>query len=826
MDDGLTVVYNADYVHDNLAVEIRPALDWLTVSPMFGTVPAGTAADLDITIDTTSLIGGDYSVSINLSTNDPANAYIQVPINMHLTGIPDIAVDPTALAFPTTFVGFDSSLSLTIQNVGTDVLTITDYSLTGDFAQSGLTVPVNVPVLGAIPVTVDFVPTTAGAHTGTLTLISDDPDEPSFVIDLSGDALIPPEIGATPDSITALVPLGESVTETLTIHNTGGSDLNWDGAPNIVSGVGSVTQYHGLELDKGEFDPRPGILGSGGPDLYGYTWKDSDEPGGPVFDWVDVSGVGTRIAEFGTYKDDGNVGPFPIGFTFNFYGNDFDTFRISTNGFVSFTSSATDYSNDPLPSSGGPENLLAVFWDDMVYDESDGSEIYYYYDGTKTVIQFNSIRRIAQFTAPFYWYQIILYPNGTVTYQYLTLGSSLSSHTIGIQNDTKDDGLNVVYNDASYIHENMAIEFSAGAEWMTLDPPSGTIAAGASQDVTVTLDASEIGVGIHEATIDLTSNDPYTPLYQVPVTIDVNARPVAVCADKVVSENGVDCTSSETVDDGSYDPDGGPLTYVEDPPAPYGLGAHTVTLTVTDDVGLSASCTATLTVVDTTPPALSVAMNPDVLWPPDGQLVDVFANVGATDACSEPDVVMTSCVSDEPENDPADDNGRGQSDIFGTEPGTPDWNMQLRAERSLTGDGRVYTATYAATDAAGNVSVVEGYAVVPLMYRAKIWDVELIPVPGLGTRISWGEVGIAVSYDVVRGDLSALHDTGDEIDLGTVVCIEANSSDGNTQGFEDAEIPAPGEVFFYVVEYDDTETSYYGTGSDGKPRSPAGGHCN
>ena len=43
-------------------------------------------------------------------------------------------------------------------------------------------------------------------------------------------------------------------------------------------------------------------LAAGGPDAFGYTWIDSDEPGGPVFDWTDISATGTPI--FGQYEDD------------------------------------------------------------------------------------------------------------------------------------------------------------------------------------------------------------------------------------------------------------------------------------------------------------------------------------------------------------------------------------------------------------------------------------------------------------------------------------------------------------------------------------------
>ena len=492
-------------------------------------MPAGGALDLDVVVDTTSLIGGDYAASIDMSTNDPANGCISVPVNLHTTGIPDIDADPAALTFPTTYVDFSSALPLTVQNVGTDVLRISAVSVTGDFAQSGLAAPVDVPAGGTIPLSVEFAPTTEGSRLGTISIFSDDPDEATFEISLEGYGLFPPEIGSTPEEIHTALPPSGTRTKTLTLHNTGGSDLDWVAMPTIVSALGEVTVYDYLELGKDEEDPRPGILGSGGPDLYGYRWKDSDEAGGPVYDWVDISGVGTQIEFSSTgYSDDGNEGPFPIGFTFNYYGQTFNEFYACTNGWVSFTSTRTTYSNQPLPNDGSsvPENLLALFWDDLVHRSGTGSEpvpsaVYYYHDGTRLIIQFQHLYRIANYTDDLN-FQVILYPSGKIVYQYETMTVSTgNSHTIGMQNATKDDGLTVVYNDY-YVHDNMAVEISRFPEWIKLDTMAGVIPAGGNQELTVTLDAAGLDDGIHEATLDFLSNDPYTPMYQVPVSLNVS----------------------------------------------------------------------------------------------------------------------------------------------------------------------------------------------------------------------------------------------------------------------------------------------------------------
>ncbi len=91
----------------------------------------------------------------------------------------------------------------------------------------------------------------------------------------------------------------------------------------------------------------------------------------------------------------------------------------------------------------------------------------------------------------------------------------------------------------------------------------------------------------------------------VDLTCTNNLPPVAVCRDVTVSADAT-CQASASVDNGSHDPDNQPqpLSVSESPAGPFGLGSHLVTLTATDGKA-SAQCTGTVTVVDTTPPAIT-----------------------------------------------------------------------------------------------------------------------------------------------------------------------------------------------------------------------------
>jgi hypothetical protein len=89
----------------------------------------------------------------------------------------------------------------------------------------------------------------------------------------------------------------------------------------------------------------------------------------------------------------------------------------------------------------------------------------------------------------------------------------------------------------------------------------------------------------------------------------------------------------------------------------------------------------------------------------------------------------------------------------------------------------------------------------------------------------WTDPFDATTYNVVRGSVANITDQGTHYDVGAVTCLEANSSDRNTTGHEDAEIPPVGQAFFYLVEYEGPEVSTYATDSADRPRIPASGAC-
>lgn len=313
------------------------------------------------------------------------------------------------------------------------------------------------------------------------------------VLDIQLNRAPRPEISVLPSSFSEAVPLCDTYDVDLTIYNSGNAPLDWSLSEAALN------------------------LGNNGATLGGGRWIDSREVGGPAYNWVDVSTTGTQVS---FTSDDQNLGPYSIGFSFPFFGNTYSQVRIAANGWVSFTSSATgatSYNNVYLPSSSAPENLLACWWDDLS-PQRTGTNVRRWTNNVDSfIVSFENVQSYAN--SGLYDFEMILTADGSITYQYGDMGvNRLESSTIGLQNSDGTKGTTVVYN-AAYIENNMAVKFCPAPAVQTI-PASGSVAIGGQQTVTLRLSSCCLPDGISETTLQIASNDPDTPVLDVPVTID------------------------------------------------------------------------------------------------------------------------------------------------------------------------------------------------------------------------------------------------------------------------------------------------------------------
>lgn len=230
------------------------------------------------------------------------------------------------------------------------------------------------------------------------------------------------------------------------------------------------------------------IAGSGGPDAYGYTWKDSNEPGGPVYSWYEVVGNGKEEQVFGL-GDDNVVGPFTIINNFNYYWYNVDKFYVGSNGYVSFGSIniASPFPVIPSPADG-KHNFIAALLSDINFSGAGNPAICYYLDMGDSLI-------VSWIDAPFWQqaqptytgknsFQIILNKlDYSITINYKSRAGITQNDdiSIGIENINGDIGLqhskniypDSLYSIKFYYPSNPGPVTDVGARWNTAEGSRG-----------------------------------------------------------------------------------------------------------------------------------------------------------------------------------------------------------------------------------------------------------------------------------------------------------------------------------------------------------------
>jgi len=207
--------------------------------------------------------------------------------------------------------------------------------------------------------------------------------------------------------------------------------------------------------------------GGGGPDSFGYRYLDSDTtcPGSPVFNWVDIKGIGTRVIGLG---GDNYAGPFAIGFEFPYYGYRVDTVYVGADGYITFTHAGLPgLPPNPIPDTSEPNNTVAPLLSDL--DCGAGGSVWYWTsaDNDSFIIQYDSIRFWS--TGGNNTFQIILSkPDSTITIQYEEQsgepfgGWAPENNQTGIEDSSGTVGLNYLsgtFPPQNMVHDSLAVLF-------------------------------------------------------------------------------------------------------------------------------------------------------------------------------------------------------------------------------------------------------------------------------------------------------------------------------------------------------------------------------
>jgi len=225
----------------------------------------------------------------------------------------------------------------------------------------------------------------------------------------------------------------------------------------------TAEQFEMLKNANHNFSPQSELDEFGGPDEYGYTYIDSwEDPEGPVFEWIEISDVGTNVT---IGDDDYTDPPIALPWPFNYYGNAYNDVFICSNGYLSFGEGSEEYWGFSIPNNQEPNNYIAFFAYDL--NPEEGGMIYYYYDEILDVfiVQFDAIVE--------YWNgpgtitaEVILYPNGDIIMQYDELGNGINidEECIGIENSDGNIGLQVSSWELppAYPYNGLAILFTRG----------------------------------------------------------------------------------------------------------------------------------------------------------------------------------------------------------------------------------------------------------------------------------------------------------------------------------------------------------------------------
>lgn len=235
-------------------------------------------------------VAGSASGNVSIASNAPGS-----PASIALSGVGvqgQLTASLLNLSFGNVLAGGNSAQTITLSNLGTASLTISQATVSGaGFSLTGLSLPLTLNAGSNATFTATFVPTAAGPASGSIQITSN-ASNPSLAISLNGTG-IQPQISATPSTVSfGSVATGSNSTQTISVSNPGSANLTISQASVFGTGFSMTGLSVPITINPGTSKTfSAGFAPNSSGSASGNITLTSNAPGSPMT--IPLSGTGT-----------------------------------------------------------------------------------------------------------------------------------------------------------------------------------------------------------------------------------------------------------------------------------------------------------------------------------------------------------------------------------------------------------------------------------------------------------------------------------------------------------------------------------------------------
>jgi len=478
---------------------------YITVSPVSGTLAAGQSKQIIVAVNAADLSYGTYQSDVVVDVERVQT--LTVPVTTDVTGAGAVVAD----AVPTVSATYhtDTLTTFAVHNTGG---TLVNYKLKLAGADTTwLNLSAHKGIISkrdSVTITIDYASANLapGTYTAQVLLTTNVPSKPSVTLPVTLTVLKPSVIIVTPSPVVATAAARQTVTQTVQIKNTGESPLKFNFQDLFTREAIKNAYTNASEYPKRN---NVSVLYASGIEEF----SDWEELNGQQ-NWTTDGGQWNVYDGFGDFYIESHTSPSESGVAYSP--------AVQKGAQPNSSMFVTVELSDVHPLHGTwqiiPQSVTDGKYVTKIQLRNRGVEVLTRHDNGEEVFE------PVPFTFQEYDDIVIRVDAERATGKFTVyIDGEPRFHGQGATGNIEQIAIASLASPSDYLEIDDVMILDGALPWVSVSPEAGTVASGATKDITFTLDAQSLAVGNYSEVLSIASNDHNKSSQQLPVNLTVLA---------------------------------------------------------------------------------------------------------------------------------------------------------------------------------------------------------------------------------------------------------------------------------------------------------------